>query len=74
MKTIENLTDLATAFKAESFPCNPVPFANAIVKLAEINGTNFIKSNTAKKLLIILFRQSYGQLCTIDLLKEYSKL
>jgi hypothetical protein len=59
------------AMFANSFPCNPKPFANA---LAEHFDSTSIKSDEAKQILWVLMAQAYGQIATIDLYKEYQRL
>ncbi len=63
-----------TAFSGGSFPCNPIPFANALAEHVREFGTDSIKSDDAKKILWILMTQAYGQLATIDLSDEWDRL
>lgn len=63
-----------TAIDGESFPCNPIPFANALAEHVREFGTDSIKSDDAKKILWILMGQAYGQLGTIDLSDEWDRL
>ena len=66
--------DLTTALQSESFPCNPIPFANGLAQLVRDNGTDSIRSDNAKRILWILMAQAYGQLATIDLCDEWDAL
>ena len=71
---MNNLKQLTAALGAESFPCNPIPFANGLAELVRERGTDAIRSPDAQRILWILMAQSYGQLATIDLCDEWSKL
>lgn len=63
-----------TAFDSESFPCNPIPFANALADHVREFGTDSIKSDQAKAILWILMGQAYGQLAKIDMCDEWDRL
>lgn len=63
-----------TAIDGESFPCNPIPFANSLADHVREFGTDSIKTDDAKKILWILMGQAYGQLATIDLSDEWDRL
>lgn len=63
-----------TAIESESFPCNPIPFANGLADHVRENGSDSIKSDEAKRILWILMGQAYGQLATIDLCDEWDRL
>lgn len=71
---MNNLKQLTAALESESFPCNPIPFANGLAELVREQGTDAIRSPDAKRILWILMAQSYGQLATIDLCDEWDKL
>jgi hypothetical protein len=66
--------ELIHAFRAPSFPCNPVPFANAISAGVLANGTNWITTDEAKAILYILISQSYGQLFNVNGIDEWDRL
>lgn len=57
-----------------SFPINPIPFAEGLAKLVRLEGTGSITSDEAKSILWVLMAQAYGQLTTIDLCDEWSRL
>ena len=69
-----NLNKLEKAFMEASLPCNPLPFLNGIKEGVKRNGTDWIKSDQAKRILYVLIMQSYGQLFKIYSLKEYVRL
>ena len=73
-RELRNLGLLLTAIESESFPCNPVPFANGLADLVLNRGTDSIKTDDAKRILWILMCQAYGQLATIDLSAEWDRL
>ena len=62
------------AIEDGSFPCNPIPFANALAALVRERGTDSIKSRDAQRILWILISQSYGQLAVVDTIEEWSRL
>jgi hypothetical protein len=72
--TTQERHNLTTAMFNSSFPVNPIPFANGISEMVMNEGTDAIKSDEVKKLLWVLMAQSYGQLSTIDLGDEWSRL
>ena len=74
MKTNDNLTNLTNAMFAPSFPCNPLPFLNGLIDGIHENGTDYIMTDEAKKMLFVIIAQSYGQLFNIDSLSEYQRL
>ena len=67
----KNLTE---AMFDSSMPINPIPFAVGLADLVRERGTNFIKSDEAKKILWVLLAQSYGELSMIDLSTEWKRL
>ena len=67
----KNLTE---AMFDTSMPINPIPFAIGFDDLVKERGTNFIKSDEAKKILWVLLAQSYGELSMIDLSTEWKRL
>jgi len=74
MKTNDNLTNLASAMFAPSFPCNPLPFLNGLAEGIKENGSDYIMTDEAKRMLFVVIAQSYGQLFNIDSLTEYQRL
>lgn len=62
------------AFKSPSFPCNPIPFAQGIADYVRENGTDSIKGDKAKAMLLILVQQAYGQLARLDACDEWDRL
>jgi hypothetical protein len=68
--TGETNMSIQDAMFANSIPCNPKPFVNA---LAEFDSSS-ISSDEAKRILWVLMAQAYGQLATISLMSEYSRL
>ena len=62
------------AIEDESFPCNPIPFANGLAAHVREHGTDSIKSDDAKRILWILMGQAYGQVAKIDLVDEWNRL
>ena len=62
------------AFAAPGMPCNPLPFLIELTDLIRKNGTDYIKSDAAKMLLLTVNMQAYGQLSTIDTCDEWNRL
>jgi len=75
METItEELNILSNVMFSPAFPCNPIPFANGIIQGIKDNGTDWITSEQAKRILYILIAQSYGQGFNIESYQEYTNL
>jgi len=72
--TSETRKNLTTAMFSPSFPVNPIPFANGISEMVMNGGTDAIESDEVKKVLWVLMAQAYGQMATIDLSDEWSRL
>jgi hypothetical protein len=68
------MTELTNAFRRPSFPCNPIPFANALAEGVKANGTDWIKTDEARAILFILIGQAHGQLFNVDCLQEFNHL
>jgi len=72
--TTQERHNLTTAMFNSSFPVNPIPFANGISEIVMNEGTDAIQSDEVKKVLWVLMAQAYGQMATIDLCDEWSRL
>ena len=72
--TDQQRKNLTTAMFSPSFPINPIPFANGISEMVMNGGTDTIESDEVKKVLWVLMAQAYGQMATIDLSDEWSRL
>jgi len=62
------------AIEDDSFPGNPIPFANGLADHVREHGTDSIRSDEAKRILWILIGQAYGQVAKIDLVDEWNRL
>jgi len=69
-----NRPALYKAIFDESFPGNPIPFANALAQHVRDYGTTSVTEDEYKKLLWILMGQAYGQMAIIDLHDEWNRL
>jgi len=69
--TFNNLTN---AMFSDSFPGNPIPFAQGLADLIRDNQTDTIQSDEAKRILWVLMAQAYGQLNMVDLHTEWQRL
>lgn len=74
MKTNENLTQLSKAMFLNSLPSNPIPFLNGIIEGCKLNGTDYIQTDEAKRILFTILCQSCGSLFHLDSLTEYERL
>jgi hypothetical protein len=63
-----------TAMFDNSFPVNPIPFALTLAKMCKTGGTDIIQTDEARMVLWTLMAQSYGQLTTVGLYEEWSRL
>ncbi len=66
--------DLSQAMFATAVPCNPTPFALALAENVHFYGTDWIKTEEAKRILFVLNMQAYGQLFHIDSAEEFERL
>jgi len=65
---------LLNAMFSDSFPVNPIPFAQGLADYVSDNGTKSIQSDEAKRILWVLMAQAYGQLNMVDLSTEWQRL
>ena len=65
---------LAGAMFDQSFPTNPIPFAQGLADFVREHGSDSIASDDAKKMLWVLIAQAYGQLGEVNLTTEYMRL
>ena len=65
---------LAGAMFDQSFPTNPIPFAQGLADFVRENGSDSITSDDAKKMLWVLVAQAYGQLGEVNLTSVYVRL
>lgn len=72
--TEQQRKNLTTAMFSSSFPVNPIPFANGISEIVMSEGTDALKTDEMKRVLWVLMAQAYGQMATIDLSDEWSRL
>ncbi len=66
--------DLSQAMFATAIPCNPTPFAIALAENVHHYGTDWIKTDEAKRILFVLNMQAYGQLFHLDAPAEFERL
>jgi len=70
---VEHEKAIAAMFDS-SFPVNPIPFALTLAKMCKSGGTDIIQTDEARMVLWTLMAQSYGQLATVSLYEEWSRL
>ena len=68
------LRRLTEAMFDDCFPCNPLPFLIGLTEYVRENGSDSIGDDDAKRILWVVMAQSYGQLSSIDLSEEWSRL
>lgn len=66
------MTNETQAFRSPSMPCNPRPFARALVDVLAAGES--IDSPRAKSLLWVLNSQAFGQCSTVDLMALWDEL
>ena len=66
--------ELASAFKRNAFPSNPLPFLNCLAENVKEHGTDWIRTDEAKALIYIINALAYGQLFTVDSWDEFNRL
>ncbi len=67
-------TRIRDAFRAEAFPCNPLPFLIALTSHLRDEGTNAIRGDVAKAALLVIIQQAYGQCAYVDSCTEHDRL
>ena len=68
-----DLHGLDTALFSSTFPCNPIPFAEGRAQRTREEGTAYIKTDEAKRILWVLMAQAYGEAVTVDLYSEWQR-
>jgi len=58
----------------QSFPVNPIPFSLTLAKMCKEGGSDVIKTDEGRMVLWTLMAQSYGQLTTVSLFDEWTRL
>jgi hypothetical protein len=71
---MNELKELSEAMFASSMPSNPIPFANGLATGCKTNGTDWIRTDEAKRILFTLIQQAYGQAVLFDSFKEFQRL
>lgn len=59
---------------ADYSPCNPIPFLNGLVNGCKVEGTDYIQSDEAKRILFTVLQQAYGVAFKIDSFDEFKRL
>lgn len=67
-------TRIRDAFRADAFPCNPLPFLIALTNHIRSEGTKAIRGDVAKAALLVVIQQAYGQCAYVDSCIEYDRL
>lgn len=65
---------LASAMFAEYTPSNPLPFLNGLIDGVKLNGTDYIRSDEAKKIMFTILQQMYGTCFLLDSFAEFQRL
>lgn len=68
------LPTLASAMFEESAPSNPLPFLNGLIEGCKQNGTDYIRSDEAKKIMFTILQQMYGCAFLLDSFAEFQRL
>jgi len=66
------MTQITEAFRCNSFPSNPKPFATGLFE--QLDAGARIDSDECKAVLWVLNAMAFGQLATIDQMHEWSRL
>lgn len=74
-ETTDNLRRLGEAILSPSLPTNPIPFALGIITGAKEYGTEWIRTDEAKAILLILMIQAYtSSVVDINLRGEWDRI
>ena len=66
--------ELEKGMFAEFSPCNPIPFLNGLLNGCKAEGTDYIQSDGAKRILFTIMQQAYGTAFRIDSFDEFKRL
>jgi hypothetical protein len=66
--------ELSKGMFAEFTPCNPIPFLNGLVEGCKVEGTDYIQTDEAKRILFTILQQAYGTAFKIDAFDEFKRL
>jgi hypothetical protein len=66
--------ELSKGMFAEFTPCNPIPFLNGLVEGCKVEGTDYIQTDEAKRILFTILQQAYGTAFKIDSFDEFKRL
>jgi hypothetical protein len=66
--------ELEKGMFADFSPCNPIPFLNGLVNGCKVEGTDYIQSDEAKRILFTILQQAYGTAFRIDSFDEFKRL
>lgn len=67
-------TRIRDTFRAEAFPCNPLPFLIALTEHVRTEGTKAIRDDLSKAALLVVIQQAYGQCAYVDSCTEHDRL
>ena len=71
---MSDLRRLQDARFSPAMPCTPMPCLLGLTDMVQQRGSSALETDEAKQILWVLMAQSYGQLASIDLCCEYSRL
>lgn len=66
--------ELEKGMFADFSPCNPIPFLNGLIEGCKAEGTDFIQTDEAKRILFTILQQAYGTAFRLDSFDEFKRL
>jgi hypothetical protein len=66
--------ELEKAMFAEYLPCNPIPFLKGLMYGCKEEGTDYIQTDQAKRILFTIIQQAYGIAFILDIPNEFRRL
>jgi len=66
--------ELSKAMFLEYGPSNPIPFLNGLKQGCKDEGSDYIQTDEAKRILFTLLQQAYGSAFKIDSFEEFMRL
>lgn len=66
--------ELEKGMFADFSPCNPIPFLNGLIEGCKAEGTDYIQSDGAKRILFTIIQQAYDTAFRIDSFDEFKRL
>jgi hypothetical protein len=69
-----HIKELGNAMFCNALPTNPTPFLNALIVGVKEEGTNWLRSDEARRLIWLINTMSFSDMATINQTEEFNRL